>query len=635
MGELTWRQRLLRKLYNVVHLLFDPQSYAKDEERRARNEIEARLGFFLLNDINKVPEHETENSNNLTNEERIKYFGKAHLQLADITWDKLENILMPASVKGAVFRVNDALQGSHINERFSKVNIKGGANEATDTKATYIPRTVTVYENEERARVAAKLLRILTEQSGATIRAEPIIMGTVKPKWVVSDNMDLQTHNALRLIFTHFSHKRTPEEQKAAQQKAQLEVNARLPDGEKWEALEGVGTFLTLAGRPGVKMYKTLPNGKDDPEDRKIIDRIPPQKLPVYVRGVPHNTVIAPDGRRYMEPGNTKAIIGHLLLGPNGYAFLTTGDVRAFGDVLREEAEFLTLPKRKSTVFGKGESALEAFHSIPTKFQTVIAGVVSVVGVGSAMLVCVGSYKACQKVAKMLSKGKWEFDPIKKTFKPYVVKTAGDPTKPEFTKEWTFRETGEAIGVKPDELLAYIEPLKDQSLATALGDVQIMPIEDLKHSIKWVDSLEDNIGQEFCKFMHKNNLWPHVKDFTQHGKHKIPSDRLPDDYYGARDRLGKAYAKWIEKLRNHQERSSPNYSPTSAITLPANEVMEPPSEELAKRLNEFVEAVQKHYALPGDTANTIIDVTREALRKGMGGFLAERPFMVNIPGAPL
>ena len=83
-----------------------------------------------------------------------------------------------------------------------------------------------------------------------------------------------------------------------------------MPENEKgWIARNGVGTLLTLHGRPGVKMYAPLRDEKgdvvrdkkgrqiDDPLDIKRVSRLPHQMESRLTLGVPDTVERGPDGQ--------------------------------------------------------------------------------------------------------------------------------------------------------------------------------------------------------------------------------------------------------------------------------------------------------------------------------------------------
>lgn len=592
----TWQQRMVEGTFRSLQRILTTGQYIEDMEARARAELDHRIDFYLLMDLNKEPSTEPDNPNNLTDEERLRWFGTRRLSATDITWEKFEQLLMPLDRPGAVFRVDvGGLQGSRINNRFStEIRDVLKQHRAGSTEAVYTPQTITVYPSEEQAMVAAKVLRILTHGSGATIRAHPVSRGMKEPAWVVSDDMTLETHNALRLIFTHLAEKMPEEQRRQMQQQSQTEVDRRL-DGTNWEAYEGVLTLLTLQGRPGVKMPVRLENGKDDPQDLDLLRLLPDQNLPRLVVGVPREIVIASDGRRYAEKNDTAAIIGTVLLGPNGYALLTTGRRRAIGELMRLEMTPYRQTMEAESSFEFGHHASMAVNDtiswISDRVLGVGGGIIAVCVSGSAMLAGGSCYYAYRRLTGT--------DPLNENLKPLVERYTGGLNEAHFGKTWVPRETGAALMVSPQEIEALAHQPDKDILHTPMGDV---PYPAGHHVI----ALN---GNEFRNFMRKNHLWP--QDYVDE-RYQAPKGFFKESgFYGARDRLAVAFANWAAHADNaatqHQGRDSKM----------ASETVSGPSAELAKAINDFNEFLRTTSKLRADTSNIIVEKTCAALTEGL------------------
>jgi hypothetical protein len=277
-------------VYKKLWALTQPLSYQKHLQEKFYNELNDNKNFFLVTRFN-----------NLSDEIKISLFGKTEIKSEDITFEWLNNILMPAENKNAVSRFNDAVNGSKNNHLFSYQE-----NDGQYKWQYYSPSTLTTFENKVRADNAKVVLRILTEGSRASIISEEI-ENFSKPINVLRDNISLSSHNALRIFEKFLWDTTLDENQKVGLiNKNQEEVNKRLPDGISWESLEGITVFSTLSGRPGVKMFKTKEeNGKlvDDKNDVNLLSKINPQTLPNLMSNVPKVPGYTSDGRLLKNDG--------------------------------------------------------------------------------------------------------------------------------------------------------------------------------------------------------------------------------------------------------------------------------------------------------------------------------------------
>lgn len=282
---MNFKNKLLLNLYKGLWSVAEPLSYMKASKEKFSNEFEANINFFLIETFNKLP-HDMKQT----------LFGKQDISRNDITWEWLNNVLMPDSFAGAVYRENYALNGSDHNEKFSAQRIKDGMR-----FQYYTPSTITIYPNKKRSEAAAVVLNILLSGSSATVIAEGVRNFQVDRDNILRDNVLLNVHNSLRLFESHLW-SFVPEEKKPIlKDEAQKMVNERLPEGDRWEAFEGITVFSTLAGRPNVKMFKKTTNSKgkeiDDPEDVKMLELIEPQTLPSIVSNLPKVPGFTKDGR--------------------------------------------------------------------------------------------------------------------------------------------------------------------------------------------------------------------------------------------------------------------------------------------------------------------------------------------------
>ena len=625
------RASLRLRAAKAFQLLCDPRAYALGLEAHVHRELDARLRFYLLNDINKPQSAEPDNPDNLTDIERGRWFGGQQVTMDDVTWEALEALLCPKHMENSVFRVTEALDGSRNNERFScAVRGTKHANRLAKTEIVYTPRTVTLYDSKEQAIAAAKVLRMLTKGSGATIFAEPIETGMQDPQWVVSDNMDLQTHNALRFIFVHLLHARSGEERQALQKVTQREVNARLPAGASWEAYEGVPTLLTLQGRPGVKMYKKDENGKDDKADVAAIALIPKQELPQLMLGVPHETVIAHDGRRFADPRDMKAIVGNLLLGPHAYALVSTGAPKAMGEILKREAAFIEEPAQAPSVFNMGDSTGKVASDIigwPQLMAFRAAGAaVVVVGTGSLMGVLAPGYFVLKRLSKK--------DPLAKLMGRLLeAETA------YFSKQWVPRETHAGLATNAGDIMRIITHNRlDETLYTPMGDVPVQCDAGLgrgdglpRFSIKQGEAGASRASMQsdepgasrFLRFMSSANHWPDEKTYTENNAHPVPEGLLEnEDFLKARAELARSFYNWCMMAGDYQYKREYAHSFSAHVRTDfcfpdvASE-----SKEMGEAIDRFRDTLRGIERLRGDSSVVLIKKTREALVAGVAEYI--------------
>lgn len=605
----------LEQSFRVVQMFTDPKAYARDTINQGISEIRENIKFYILNDLNKESEVRQDMAQNVfTNEERLKWFGKQQLGMRDFTWDACEALLRPANVRGAVFRVDGALAGSRNNEMFSSDRDGMSADGLSRREAIYTPRTVTVYDSKEQALAAAKLLRIITRGSGATILAEEITRGTKDKVWVVSDNMDLKTHNTVRMFMFALSRSQSNEARADNQVVAQEEVNKRLPEGQSWEAWEGAGTLLTLQGRPGVKMYKKLANGEDDERDVALLKRLPAQRTPRFLRGVPHS-MIATDGRSLVDPTNGIDVVGHIIMGPKGNA-LIRGNWRVAGEIITQEAreEYGAVLEQKS-IAGKTGRATEMFlgvggHLIEKPLKAVAAlsaGVLS----ATVMAAGTGTHKVARVgygIYRAVHNGADYREPdtlVSSLGKRWVEKKVGSrANRPRLYKVWEERDGADepALQVQGHQLEA-IQPSNGE-LNGPLGVIHM--IEQGKAD--WVARVE--VGQEardFASFMKQENRWPTL-DAVCAQRYRSPVNDYPEGLKTAFDQLAEAYAKWVlmQQRKHHL---------AEAVSTGEE------SQEFAAAINRFNQAVERIPSLPADTANIIKDSVVGAVTEGMEAFI--------------
>lgn len=604
----------LEGTFRIVQMFTDPTRYARDTINQGIAEIRENIKFYILNDINKEAAVRHDWAQDVfSNEERERWFGKTQLSARDFTWDKCEALLRPAAVKGAVFRVNGALAGSRNNELFASDRDGLSADGLSRREAIYTPRTVTVYDSKEQAIAAAKLLRIITRSSGARIVAEEISRGTKDKVWVVSDNMSLKTHNTVRMFMFALSRGESAEQRAEHQQEAQAETNKRLLDGEQWDAWEGIGTLLTLQGRPGIKMYRKLENGKDDPKDVAALSRVGKQQDPKFLNGVPH-AMIASDGRSLVNADDNLDVVGHIVMGPRGNA-LRKGNWRAAGDLISHEVttEYGDVLRQQSIsgIVARGvEVAMGVGGHIIEKPVKAVAALTA--GMLSATAIAAGT--GAHKVARMgygmyrqVEEGHYrEPDSLVSSFgKRWVEKQVGSrANRPRLFKVWEYREGADAQALQvTGAQLEDIMPV-DGELQSPLGVIHLVE----RKGAEWAQRVKiDEEAREFARFMKEGGHWPSVQDVCN-GRYRFPADSYPPALQSALDTLAETFGKWVltQEKQHHLKEAVAN-----------GEV----SEGFADAINRFNLAVELVPRLPADTANVLKARVVDAVTQGMEAFV--------------
>ena len=90
----------------------------------------------------------------------------------------------------------------------------------------------------------------------------------------------------------------------------------------------------------------------------------------------------------------------------------------------------------------------------------------------------------------------------------------------------------------------------------------------------------------------------------------------------ARTQLAASYAQWTERAAQKVGQGRASYGPR-----PDNGF----STVLADDINRHMEAVQNMHNLTGSAANTMVEKTTEALRKGMEQFIRQRQPRLRFP----
>lgn len=494
------RKQLLLTGFNTLRLAIDPEAHLNDQMQRARAELEAKINFYMVPDINE----------DFSVEEKRRWFGTDRVTRQDVTWERLETILCPTNFKGAVFRVNDALGGSRLNHLFAR-DMPQHENPYINNRTlpVYLPRTVTAYPSQEQAIAAAKLLRIMTRHpdqpssSVAEILAEHIENGLPEGMWVVSDTMNLATHNELRLLIRHFAGEMTPEEVLNRTLETQARVNERLLEGERWEAEPGVNTLLTLQGRPGVKMYCTYVDAhgveQDDPLDVKRLDSLPYQVKPRLTNSIPPTVGFGEDGK--LLPVNSRfEQLGSLLIGPGRYQMLAQGR-RQVGKTIRAEmGRMLHGQTEAESVYDLVSGNARWYNPVNFITDEVVGVVAGSLAVGATLLLAGTSYPIYMLVWK--SRGK---DPLNHEWKAAVENSTGMSfTESNFGKDWTFRDTG------GESLRHAIETAIPDAGTGISGNPLLAALGNLLPADRMLDHLahEEDFAAGFVAYLRASGDWP-------------------------------------------------------------------------------------------------------------------------------
>lgn len=612
--------RIAELLLREVQFLVDPRSFYADLRERATSELDIRIKFDVLNALRVEHKDEPDNPNAFSDSERLRWFGKEKVSVEDINWQNLSNILLPSPIKGAVFRTHEGgLDRSTANHQFgAEVTLKNSLHRTTDTERIYLPQTVTIYPSEEQARVAAKLLRILTAGSGATILHKPQSDGTKDPIWAVCDNMDLGTHNALRYVFAHLARKPEYEpEIEALQKESQDAVNQRLPDGETWEVLSGMNAYLTLHGRPGVKMYKKLANCKDDPADVALLRLIPQQPLPKLLYGVPRDLAFASDGRPFVNADNLLRIIGIKLLGPNGYAICFQGKANAVGEIIQVELIPIHNLRKTQSIFGAGNNVAMAVNDtiswVADKVLGVAGGAVAVAGYSVGLAAGLSSNAVVKTGAAWINsfteKPLLPQNPLVALIHKGLVAATDkeNPNEAVHFKKWIHRDLPDVLLPTPEKIADYrTRPLtEDRQFFTPSGVVQIP------------EEIMATRGEKaFRNFMQKQKLWPTQQMYGDNGRFKYPETLFESGFYAERDKLAIAFARWCDQAIKEK------FLPFTTQVAGEFTAIDNTSKEYADALSDFLKYLNHVDRLPGDTAQHIVEKTSEAMIKGYEKFLS-------------
>ena len=500
--EGSFRKKWLIRLFQAARIMADPVAHSNDRSAKIADMIDHRIEFFLVHDINR----------DFTKEQKLKWFGSEVVTAKHIAWDNLEKLLRPSNRVNAVYRVNDALEGDPANEYFSR--------EKNDL-AFYIPKTVTVYDSREQAETAAKMLRLMTRDSDrvrvstATINTVNLSNGYLNGKWAIEDSMNLFTHNNLRRLMVHLFEKSAPSPKEhydneikaiTANRTAaiQKEVDRRLPKDEiGWVARQGVGTFLTLAGRPGVKMYAPLRDEQgnivrdkkgrqvDDPVDIKRVGRLPHQMESRLTLGVPDSVERGPDGQ--LIPYDSIAELqAKTFWGIKLVQLFQRGVFRAPGELAVDWAKItFTNDYYDGSVFGGMYSVANIAYQTKsviedTVFKGIAVALATIITTPllAFSIVCSTIYDQYKEVT--------ETDPLN-DLKAKVEKITGYSfTKCAFKKVWTHREMQKDID--PPSLHPCIAGV-DFELEQA-------------HEVLWGDRIKTKPGKKFADYLVQKDLLP-------------------------------------------------------------------------------------------------------------------------------
>jgi hypothetical protein len=344
-------RNVLRLVVDKVSLYLDPFLYVKNKQELYANQLDFNIAEHIIPKLNALDEKIIK---------RIHPEGKDKFEFKDFNFDFLEKVLLPKNNINSVFRVNHPINESRVSQVY-KVR-----NSEIDKDGWVAPRTITLFSSAVKAKDACKVLEILTEGTCADICYEKIIEDE-KTFYTVSDNMTLETHNTLRALSKHLARRDlTKEEIGERQKEIQERVNSRLTGAELakgWHAWRGITTFLTLAGRPGVKKFNEYESkGENGHRGKKEYDEldafylslIREQNKPEFMRDCIEAPGIAKDGRIHDPVESTKGSyekfllkifkekpdnailyshVGRAVLGDKTYSILARGDKKVIGEL--------------------------------------------------------------------------------------------------------------------------------------------------------------------------------------------------------------------------------------------------------------------------------------------------------------
>ncbi len=611
----------IRKFYHYMQLLLAPEAYKEDRRALAKSALEKRVAFYLLNDLNKSWKT-PDTQENFTDQERKKWFGKSKgLTLDDISWEKVRQLLMPANVPNAVYRVNDALAGSAINECFSYEVRESLGDGIYKTDVRYMPRTVTVYENREHAVAAAKFLKILVKGSGATVVAEHIADGTKEGIWAVSDNMNLDTHNALRLfvslLYNHEHHNFAE-----LGPKIQEQTNKRLSKGEKWEVWKGMNEYLTLHGRPGVKMYSLLPDGKDDPEDIKRLKTLKGQDIPICLRELSPSLTMRGDGRIINDEISRQREISYLLFGEYLTDMIFDGDPRYVSQMVRTPiTEAVRRPADGSLAGSVYAGTRMGFDFAGILTNYLAHGIASGAGISVSLLAMLTGAVTAGAIQGIGGK-KYT---LEGRFRQFVERTTGPLREAQFGKTWSPRQLGGLVESANLQFENHFHssgtgsPRQDDTIDTPMGTIHVPPahVDVLAWSREGGKnaSKRQELIDNFVTYMQVNwNTPEQLKHYAGH-----------DCLDSLRDQYAAAYADFVLLLLEKEKNKTYSMSERDEYASPENhrrqlEILD----NMQKAATAFVAAlhdgsIQK---MPAQLAIDITKSTRASLESGLNEYLA-------------
>jgi hypothetical protein len=330
---------------------------------------------------------------------------------------------------------------------------------------------------------------------------------------------------------------------------------------------------------------------------------------------------MAQDGRSLFDPDNLYAVIGHRVLGPKGYALVTTGNTRVLGQLVRGELhdEYGKLWQGKSTGDFSGNVAVAATGllayplEIALKAGSATAGSLATLGLITAGT---GAHKlACAAVG--LAGGMAtsnQYRPPRSLVGSLLKREAQKAAGYRFSaskhgKNWVPRDYPEPLGINHDAVHAHMQQaLESDAIVTPLGT---LPAYDALTD-QWVKRISlDDEAKAFARYMRDFNLYPSLEVITANGEYPFPDKQLPQHTEQAIDVLAERFAKWILKATRLRADMSTMLSDEDSQL----------SRDLTEAMNGFERDLNTIQKLPGNTSNRMKELLREALTNGIQGFL--------------
>lgn len=128
-------------IFDRLWSLSEPSTFINARKEKFTNELEANIRYILVPRLN-----------DLADDDKLDLFGKKRISRDDITFEWLNNILMPVADDDALRRFNGKINGSKHNFEFT-------AQQGTyDRDRVFAPSTITIYPDQKKVTLQIWLL---------------------------------------------------------------------------------------------------------------------------------------------------------------------------------------------------------------------------------------------------------------------------------------------------------------------------------------------------------------------------------------------------------------------------------------------------------------------------------------------